>query len=113
LTIIKEFDYFKAIAKGRHSLNVLGLILFCFVFGGVLASMGEQAESLTKIFEVLNAASIRMIKLVMLISPVAICSLIVSTVLEMKDPGAIFERISLYMVTVIVGLLIHGTYIVD
>jgi Na+/H+-dicarboxylate symporter len=36
------------------------------VFGGVLASMGKEAELLIKIFEALNTASVKMIKLVML-----------------------------------------------
>jgi solute carrier family 1 (high affinity glutamate transporter) protein 1 len=45
---------------------VLGVILFCFVFGGVLASMGKEAEIIVKIFEALNNASVKMIKLVMM-----------------------------------------------
>lgn len=63
---MKVIKYYKATAGGRRSLNVLGLILFCFVFGGVLASMGKEAEVLVKIFEILNNSSVRMIKLVML-----------------------------------------------
>lgn len=65
MTIVKQLDYYKAVASGRRSLNVLGVILFCFVFGGVLASMGKEAELLVKIFEALNNCSVRMIKLVM------------------------------------------------
>ncbi len=45
---------------------MLGVILFCFVFGGVLASMGKEAEIIVKIFEALNNASVKMIKLVMM-----------------------------------------------
>lgn len=37
-----------------------------------------------------------------------IFSLIVATVIEMKDPSQVFARISMYMVTVILGLAIHG-----
>lgn len=42
------------------------------------------------------------------ISPVGIFSLIIATIIEMKNPSQVFQRISLYMVTVIVGLAIHG-----
>ena len=62
---VEKLDYYKAVASGRRSLNVLGVILFCFVFGGVLASMGKEAEIIVKIFEALNNCSVRMIKLVM------------------------------------------------
>ncbi|CAF0717381.1 unnamed protein product [Brachionus calyciflorus] len=108
LTIIKEFDYYKAVSGGRRSLNVLGVILFCFVFGGVLASMGKEGEILVKIFEALNNCSVRMIKLVMMVSPIGIFSLIIATVIEMKNPSQVFQRISMYMVTVILGLIIHA-----
>lgn len=66
LKIIKEFDYYKAVGGSRRSLNVLGIIVFCFVFGGVVASMGKEGEILAKIFEALNNCSVRMIKLVMM-----------------------------------------------
>ena len=65
-TADKFIDFYKATAESHRGLNVLGLILFCFVFGGILASMGKEAEILIKIFEALNEASVRMIKLVMM-----------------------------------------------
>ncbi|RNA37480.1 excitatory amino acid transporter 3 [Brachionus plicatilis] len=108
LTIIKEFDFYKAVGGSRRSLNVLGIIVFCFVFGGVVASMGKEGEILVKIFEALNNCSVKMIKLVMIISPLGIFSLIVATVIEMRDPSQVFARISMYMVTVILGLAIHA-----
>jgi hypothetical protein len=42
------------------------------------------------------------------ISPLGIFSLIIATILDMKNPRQVFERISLYFLTVIVGLGIHG-----
>ena len=44
---------------------MLGLVMFCFVFGAVIAKLGEQGEILMKFFESLNEASIKMINLVM------------------------------------------------
>lgn len=107
-TAIQVLDYYRATASKVSGLNVLGLILFCFVFGGVLASMGEQARVMIQFFDVLNEASIRMIKLVMMISPLGICSLILATILEMNNPAEVFASISMYMVTVLLGLFVHG-----
>ena len=57
---------YKAVAGSQRGLNVLGLIMFCFVFGGILAKMDKEAEILIKIIEVINEASVKMIKLVMM-----------------------------------------------
>lgn len=62
----KELDYHKAVKGSRRNMNVLGVIVFCFVFGGVLASMGKEAEVLVRMFEALNGCCVKMIKLVML-----------------------------------------------
>ena len=63
--VIPEFIYYRATPGSHRGLNVLGLILFCFVFGGVLASMGKQAEVMIKLSECINEACVRMITLVM------------------------------------------------
>jgi Na+/H+-dicarboxylate symporter len=65
-TVEKVLDYNRAVSGRRRSLNVLGVIVFCFVFGGVLASMGKEAQLLVKIFEALNGCCVKMIRLVMM-----------------------------------------------
>jgi solute carrier family 1 (high affinity glutamate transporter) protein 1 len=47
-------------------INVLGLVMFCLIFGGVIGKMGEQGKILVQFFEALNEASIKMINLVMM-----------------------------------------------
>ncbi len=59
-------DYWKATPRMRNGINVLGLVMFCFVFGTVIGKMGEQGDFLIKFFEALNEASIRMINIVMM-----------------------------------------------
>ena len=66
---VRVVDFYKTTAGGHRSLNVLGLILFCFVFGTVLSKMDKAGEILVQFFEALNEASIRMIKLVMMWVP--------------------------------------------
>lgn len=41
-------------------------------------------------------------------SPIGICSLICHAVLIMDNPKVVFEKISYYLGTVFLGLLIHG-----
>jgi Na+/H+-dicarboxylate symporter len=58
-------DYWLATESSRRSVNVIGLILFCFVFGAIIASMGKNGKILADFFEALNEATVKMIQLVM------------------------------------------------
>ena len=40
-------------------------------------------------------------------SPIGIASLIAAKILDMDDPEVVFRQLGLYMVTVLVGLVIH------
>lgn len=109
-TVVQEkvVDYYMATQNSRRGLDVLGLVVFCITFGAVLASMGERAKIMIEFFEILNEASIKIIRLMMWFSPVGIASLITVAVLEMDDPVKTFKSISFYMMTVLVGLAIQG-----
>lgn len=65
-TVVLEIDYYAKSGVYGGGINVLGLVMFCFVFGAVIAKMGAAGEILVKFFEALNEASIRMINLVMM-----------------------------------------------
>jgi Na+/H+-dicarboxylate symporter len=74
----KVVDFYKAIADSRRNVNVLGLIVFCFVFGAVIAQMGRSGKILYDFFESLNQATIKIIKLVMLLEEENIDFLVIS-----------------------------------
>lgn len=107
---VKVIDYYEPVSGSRRGLNVLGLVMFCVTFGAVLASLGERAKLMVTFFEILNEASIKIIRLIMWFSPVGIASLVCAAVLEMEDPEKTFASISFYMVTVFTGLFIHGKF---
>ena len=58
-------EYFPEGTNGG-GINVLGLVMFCLIFGAVLGKMGDQGKILVQFFEALNEASIKMINLVMM-----------------------------------------------
>lgn len=102
--------YFYAMPSSRRGLNVLGLVVFCATFGAMLASLGERGQPMITFFEILNEVSIKIIHLVMWFSPIGILSLVCVSILEMEDPEQTFASISFYMLTVLVGLFVHGKY---
>ncbi|KAL9964518.1 hypothetical protein ACROYT_G028172 [Oculina patagonica] len=88
-------------------MNVLGLVVFSIVFGIVLGRMGDKGLPLKAFFETLNEVVMKMVTLVMWYSPIGICSMIAAKLAAMADILDALRLLGMFMVTVIVGLLIH------
>lgn len=104
-TIVTE-----TVKKVQHSegANVLGLMFFCCVFGVVCSKLGDKARILVSFFQALDHTVMQMVLLAMYFSPIGIMSLIVEKLLVIEDMGETMSRLGMYMVTVIVGLILHG-----
>ncbi|XP_072137872.1 excitatory amino acid transporter 3 isoform X1 [Mobula birostris] len=99
-------DY-KVIGIYSDGINVLGLIVFCLVFGIVIGQMGEKGKILLDFFDALNEATMKIVQIIMWYMPIGILFLIAAKVMEVDD-WEIFRRLGLYMATVLSGLAIHG-----
>lgn len=110
VTIVKEWRVVKMPAKSsdKGSTNVLGLVVFSIVVGLLLGKMGKKARVFVDWMIVLNDIVMQMVGWVMWYSPVGIWSLIVAKFASMDDIEQTFQSLALYMVTVIVGLIIHS-----
>ncbi|XP_032829788.2 excitatory amino acid transporter 2-like [Petromyzon marinus] len=92
-------------------MNVLGLVCFVIAFGVVLGKMGDEATPMLKFFSILNEIVMRLIIIVIWYSPIGIASLICGKIAELSDLHVVMRQLGMYMLTVIVGLLIHGAVI--
>jgi len=100
-------NLFKAMAE----TNVLPLIVFSLIFGGVLTTLGEKGRNVIAFFDGLNDAIMKIIHLIILFAPVGIFALIAARLGEANGfVGFAPELVKLakYAATVIIGLLIHG-----
>jgi Na+/H+-dicarboxylate symporter len=61
-----KIDYYMTTGRDRTGINVLGLVMFCFVMGYVITIMGEQGKLLYDLFEAINFAFIKIIGFVMM-----------------------------------------------
>jgi len=97
-----------AAAEGR----VLPLIVVSLIFGAVLTTLGEKGRPLIEVFRGLNAATMRIVEIILYFAPVGILALIGGIVAENRDTlGDLASGLGLYAITVIVGLLIHAVVI--
>ncbi|XP_069805162.1 excitatory amino acid transporter 2-like [Dendropsophus ebraccatus] len=92
----------------KGGMNVLGLIGFFIAFGISMGKMGDQAKLMADFFNILNEIIMRLVTMIMWYSPFGIASLICGKIAAIKDLETVARQLGMYMVTVIVGLVIHG-----
>ncbi|XP_041453204.1 excitatory amino acid transporter 2-like [Lytechinus variegatus] len=91
----------------KDGMNVLGLLVFSIPFGILLSRMGEKGRVMVDFFEILSELTMQLVNIVMWYSPVGIMSLICAKILSMKDLSEVLPTLGLYMLTVVLGLLVH------
>ncbi|XP_060768024.1 excitatory amino acid transporter 2a [Neoarius graeffei] len=92
----------------KSGMNVLGLIGFFVAFGVCMGKMGEKAKLMMDFFNVLNEIVMRLVSMIMWYSPVGIACLICGKIISINDLEGVAKQLGLYMLTVILGLIIHG-----
>ncbi|KAM9843462.1 solute carrier family 1 member 9 [Aulostomus maculatus] len=95
----------------KWGMNVLGLIGFFITFGICMGRMGERGKVMCDFFNILNEIIMTMVSMIMWYSPVGIASLIAGKIAAIGDLEVVARQLGMYMVTVIVGLVIHGGFI--
>ena len=69
--------------------------------------MGRKAEILLHLLLVLNEITMKLVTMIMWYAPFGILFLVAGKILEIDDMGNTARKLGLYMITVIVGLMIH------
>lgn len=105
-----ETKDYKVVGMYSDGINVLGLIIFCLVFGLVIGKMGERGQILVDFFSALSDATMKIVQIIMCYMPLGILFLIAGKIIEVED-WEIFRKLGLYMATVLTGLAIHSIII--
>ncbi|XP_028813458.1 excitatory amino acid transporter 2 isoform X2 [Denticeps clupeoides] len=92
----------------KGGMNVLGLIGFFIAFGICMGKMGEKARLMIEFFNILNEIVMKLVIMIMWYSPFGIACLICGKIISIKDLEVVARQLGMYMVTVIIGLIIHG-----
>jgi len=107
--LTKEPEFIiKKTLQMKSGMNVLGLIGFFIAFGICMGKMGDRARLMIEFFNILNEIVMKLVLLIMWYSPFGIACLICGKIISIKDLEVVAKQLGMYMVTVIVGLIIHG-----
>ena len=108
--ILKSFvtpNLFDSMAK----MEILPIIIFSLIFGGVLTTLGEKGKLVISVFDGINVAIMKIVHLVMYVAPLGVFAL-VSSKLGAAGGGDMFLaellKIGKFAATVVLGLLIHA-----
>ncbi|PAA83797.1 hypothetical protein BOX15_Mlig009731g2 [Macrostomum lignano] len=93
---------------GKSETNVLGMLCISIIFALVVKQMGDRAQPVIDLFNILNNVVMRFVKVIMWCSPIGIFSLIGKQAIQMDDPGVTLRSLGLYCATVSVGLFTHS-----
>lgn len=87
--------------------NVMGLVVFCTIFGIFISMYKEESKVMYDFFFVMNELVMKIVGVIMWYSPVGILFLVAANILKIDNMQETAERLSLYMITVIMGLAFH------
>ncbi|XP_051528877.1 excitatory amino acid transporter 4 [Myxocyprinus asiaticus] len=110
-TIQETMEEVVPISGSSNGVNALGLVVFSMCFGLVIGNMKQQGQALRDFFDSLNEAIMRLVAIIIWYAPVGILFLIAGKIVEMKDLAQVGGQLGMYTVSVIVGLLIHGLFV--
>jgi Na+/H+-dicarboxylate symporter len=99
------------LVQSMVNMDILPLIVFSLVFGGVLTTLGERGKRAIDFFDTINSAIMKIVHLLMYFAPVGVFALIASK-LGAAGGGDLFlaelAKVAKYAGTVISALMIHG-----
>uniref|UniRef100_A0A8D0FWD0 Amino acid transporter n=1 Tax=Strix occidentalis caurina TaxID=311401 RepID=A0A8D0FWD0_STROC len=107
LTPAPEMTY-RTMPGTSNEMNVLGIVIFSATIGLLLGKMGERGTPLVNVCQCLNEAVMKIVSMAVWYFPFGIVFLIAGKILEMEDPSIIGQKLGLYAITVVSGLVIHG-----
>jgi Na+/H+-dicarboxylate symporter len=98
-------NVFKAAADGQ----ILPLIVFSLLFGGVLSAIGDKGKPVVALFDGVNQAMMKIVHLLIYFAPIGVMALIGGIVAENRGSvDQLLHSLGLYSLTVILGLLLHA-----
>lgn len=96
--------------KSAADMDLLPLILFSLVFAGLLTTLGERVDNVTRLIDQINHALMAFVLLIMKLAPLGIFCMVASRFGEAQAKNELWtmiQQMSRYMLTVVIGLAFH------
>ena len=100
--------------KAAANLDILPLIVFSLLFGGVVTTLGERGKVVVQFFDGVFEAIMKIVHLIMWFAPVGVFGLVAGRLGEVGGGSAFvaeLAKVGKYSLTVLAGLGIHGLFV--
>jgi len=97
--------------NSAEEFEILPLIVASILFGAAFASLGKESKVIVEVFTILDKAIMKIVRWIMIFTPIGIFSLIADRIGMAGGGGAVIElamELGKYVLSVVVGLSIHG-----
>merc|ERR1719510_68713 len=108
LIVPDDINTWRMSSTWTQSTNILGLVIFSVATGIAIALSGEEGKPLLSFFKSVSHVMMRVTTWVVSLAPVGVAFLIAGEILHMKSVLAELTKLAWYLVTVILGISIHG-----
>lgn len=102
------------LVRSMAQLDILPIIMFSLIFGGVLTTLGDKGKPVIMFFDGINEAIMKMVHLVMYVAPLGVFALVASK-LGAAGGGDLFlaeiMKLGKYVLTVILALGVHAVVV--
>ncbi|XP_035279292.1 solute carrier family 1 member 7a [Anguilla anguilla] len=102
---------FRTLPGTSEGMNVLGIVIFSATMGIMLGRMGPNGTAMVNFCQSLNEAVLKIVAIVIWYFPFGIVFLVAGKILEMDDPSSMGKKLGFYAITVVLGLVLHGLFI--
>ncbi len=92
-------------------MDILPLIVFSLIFGGILTTIGEKGRPVIAFFDGVNTAIMKLVRLIMWLAPLGVFALVASKLGQQGGGAGVLAeviKIGKYFLTVLIGLGVHG-----
>ncbi len=100
--------------NSAEEYEILPLIVASIIFGAAFASLGKKSKAIEDIFAILDEAIMKIVHWIMLFTPIGIFSLIAERIGLAGGGSEVLTLLAVlgrYVLSVVVGLLIHGVVV--
>ncbi len=97
--------------KSMSEMDILPIIIFSLIFGGILTTLGEKGKVVISFFDTVNEAIMKMVHLVLYLAPVGVFALVASKLGAAGGGDAFWAelmKIGKFAFTVLAALLFHA-----